>query len=186
MGWLGAWLIAVGLAVAVGEYRADSQVNPSVMRKSGEIEINSGGLLEINSGGDVNVKSGGAVTYEVGSANVRAISSLTQDATLTAAQSGGTFILSATGKTVNLPATAAGVHYKIFIAAAALHTATNVYSSLSPVAADKLMGLGFTSADDKDARLAGDVDREGDFIAVVGDGSLGWYIENATGSWVRE
>lgn len=104
--------------------------------------------------------------------------------TLTALQSGSLFRVTAANAVVTLPATAAGLRYSFVLAAAGLSAAAGL--ALSPAAADKIMGNGFTAADNKDAILAGASDREGDAITLVGDGVDGWYIESLTGTWARE
>lgn len=106
------------------------------------------------------------------------------DYTLTAADSGKTVVMSGVDKVLTLPATTSGLHYKIVLAAAGLSSGTGL--SISPNSADKIMGNGFTSADDKDAILAGSGDREGDMIELVGDGVDGWYILNVVGTWTRQ
>lgn len=106
------------------------------------------------------------------------------NATLTVAESGKIILVTAADLVLSLPATAAGLKYTFILAAAGLSASTGL--SISPVAADKIMGNGFTSADNKDAILAGSGDREGDSITLVADGSDGWYIERVLGTWTRE
>lgn len=106
------------------------------------------------------------------------------DYTLTTGDSGSTVLVTGADKVLTLPATVAGVWYRIVLAAAGLSAGTGL--SISPNAADKIMGNGFTSADDKDAILAGSGDREGDSIMLVGDGADGWYITGVTGTWTRQ
>lgn len=106
------------------------------------------------------------------------------DFSVTAADSGKTFIVTAADKVASLPATAAGLRFRFVLAAGGLSTGTGL--SISPVAADKIMGNGFTSADNKDAILAGSGDREGDTLDLIGDGVDGYYIVGAIGTWSRE
>lgn len=106
------------------------------------------------------------------------------DYTLTTGDSGATVLVTGVDKVLTLPATVAGVWYRIVLAAAGLSAGTGL--SISPNSADKIMGNGFTSADDKDAILAGSGDREGDAITLVGDGVDGWYIAGVTGTWTRQ
>ena len=101
-----------------------------------------------------------------------------------AADSSVTFLAGAADLVFTLPSTVIGLRYRFVLAAAGLSTGTGL--SISPAAADKIMGNGFTSADDKDAILAGSGDREGDWIEVTGDGSAGWYITGISGTWTRE
>lgn len=104
--------------------------------------------------------------------------------TLGYGDSGKTFRVTAADLVLSLPATKAGIIYCFVLAAAGLSAGTGL--GLSPVAADKIMGNGFTSAVNKDAILSGATDREGDSITIEGDGITGWYIVGVTGTWARE
>lgn len=104
--------------------------------------------------------------------------------TVLAEDTGTLFIVTAADLVLTLPSTAAGLHFRFQIAAAGLSSGTGL--SISPAAADKIMGNGFTSADNKDAICAGSGDREGDYIDVTGDGVDGWYISGVSGTWTRE
>jgi hypothetical protein len=106
------------------------------------------------------------------------------DYTVTTADSGAVIVVTGVDKVMTLPATAAGLLCRFVLASAGLSSGTGL--SISPAAADKIMGNGFTSADNKDAVLAGSGDREGDSITLVGDGADGWYIVAVTGTWTRE
>lgn len=106
------------------------------------------------------------------------------DYTCLAADSGVHFLAGAANIVFTLPSTAAGLRYTFQLAAAGLSSGTGL--SISPAAADKIMGNGFTSADNKDAINTGATDREGDLIEVVGDGADGWYITRVIGTWARE
>ena len=103
---------------------------------------------------------------------------------VTAADSGSLIMVTAADKVMTLPATVVGLWYRFVLTAAGLSTGTGL--SISPNASDKIMGNGFTSADDKDAILAGSGDREGDSITLVGDGVDGWFIVAHEGTWTRE
>jgi hypothetical protein len=136
--------------------------------------IVSGGTLEIASGG----------TLDINGAYTTTVTSKTAAYTCTTADSGKIFLAGAADLVFTLPSTAAGLTFTFVLAAAGLSTGTGL--SISPAAADKIMGNGFTSADDKDAVLAGSGDREGDAITIVGDGADGWYITSVTGTWSRQ
>lgn len=107
---------------------------------------------------------------------------VTADTTLTAADSGKTIVVNAADKTITLPSTAAGLSYTIV----SINTGSATGTSISPAAADKLIGNGFTAADNKDAINTTGTAAVGDTMSVVGDGSLGWYITNVIGTWARE
>lgn len=83
---------------------------------------------------------------------------------------------------VTLPATVVGYSYKIVVGETSTGAAPTL--SVSPAAGDKIMGLGFTSADNKDATLASP--QVGDFIELVGDGGSGWVVVGASDGWSRE
>lgn len=107
---------------------------------------------------------------------------ITANTTLTSEDHGKTIICNAADLVVTLPATAAGLRFKILTAVASASTGTSV----SPAAADQIIGNGFTAADDKDAINTGASDVVGDLLEVTGDGSAGWYITDIVGTWARE
>ena len=102
---------------------------------------------------------------------------------LVAGDSGALILVTAADKVLTLPSTVAGLTYRVVLAAAGLSTGTGL--QIAPAAADKIMGDGFTSGDNKAAVLAGSGDREGDSITLVGDGADGWYIVAHEGTWTR-
>jgi len=104
---------------------------------------------------------------------------------LTAKDDGATVVITHTAgsSVVSLPATAKGLRFTVIVKGLAGGGAGH---AVSPVAADKIMGNGFTSADNKDAICSAASDREGDAITLVGDGADGWFIESVTGTWARE
>lgn len=108
----------------------------------------------------------------------------TANYTVTSEDSGKTIIADAADLVITLPATIAGFELRVALGPNGLSGGTGL--SISPAAADKMMGDGFTPADDKDAILTGATDRIGDAIDIVGDGVDGWLITNVTGTWARE
>jgi hypothetical protein len=106
----------------------------------------------------------------------------TADTTLTAADSGNTYISGAADLVFTLPATVAGLTYTFV--ADTLSSTTGL--SISPNASDQLRGNGFTAADDKDAINTAATDAVGDSMTIVGNGTTGWMITNVTGTWARE
>lgn len=109
---------------------------------------------------------------------------VTTNQALTEADSNKVILVGAANLVMTLPATQAGLKFTFVLQAAGLSGGTGL--SISPQAADKIMGNGFTSQDNKDAILAGSGDREGDLIEVVGDGVDGYYISRVIGTWTRE
>jgi hypothetical protein len=107
------------------------------------------------------------------------------DFNVATAESGCIYEIGGVDKVATLPATAPGLQYRFVLAAAGLSSGTGF--SVSPNASDKIMGNGFTSADNKDAILAGSGDREGDMIELTADAAgAGWYITGVIGTWTRE
>lgn len=60
----------------------------------------------------------------------------------------------------------------------------SVTVTVSPAAADKIMGNGFTSADNKDA--INTLGQHGDEIHLIGLGADGYVCTQVTGTWTRE
>lgn len=83
---------------------------------------------------------------------------------------------------ITLPATVVGMTFTLVNAG----EDGTVQISLSPNSADKVMGAGLTSADDKDVINTLATAKKGDLIEVVGDGVNGWYITRMHGTWARE
>lgn len=81
--------------------------------------------------------------------------------------------------TITLPSTAANLFYIIRNGGD-----ESVTINVSPAAADKIMGNGFTSADNKDA--INTLGNFGDEIALVSDGTHGWNVAWSFGTWTRE
>lgn len=102
--------------------------------------------------------------------------------TLTQDDSGKIIVITGADKVVTLPATQEGLVYTIVTGATSVTTGLSV----SPVAADRIIGLGFTAADDKDAINTQATERVGDSITLVGNGSTGWLAIRASGTWARE
>lgn len=80
--------------------------------------------------------------------------------------------------TITLPATTVGFVFLIRVGAEGLTVA------VSPNASDKLMGNGFTSADNKDAIATNQP--AGSYIMLVGDGVNGYMFQRVHGTWTRE
>ena len=85
--------------------------------------------------------------------------------------------------TITLPATVVGTTYTI-VNGGNGSTDGTITINVSPAAADKIMGNGFTSADNKDAINTDG--RPGDTITLVGDGVNGWFVQSVQGTWARE
>lgn len=142
------------------------------------------------SGGDLLFKDAdGNTVLDLGQSGVEAlqkekVEAIAVDTTLTAADTGKFFLITAADKVVTLPATALGLKFTFMVTATGLSASTGF--SVSPAAADQIAGNGFTAADNKDAINTGATDAAGDKITLVGDGSAGWYISEIIGTWARE
>lgn len=101
-----------------------------------------------------------------------------------AADANSIMLITAANLVITLPSTIAGFEITFVLTAAALSAGTGL--SISPAAADKIMGQGLAGADNKDIILAGSGDRSGDSVTLVGDGSDGWFITHHEGTWTQE
>lgn len=106
----------------------------------------------------------------------------TANYTLTEADTGQIIIANAVDLVFTLPPTADGLWFGFAVKAPSASTGLQI----SPNSVDKIFGNGFTSVDNKDAINTAATDREGDFLAVIGDGLDGWYIVDVVGTWARE
>lgn len=79
--------------------------------------------------------------------------------------------------TVTLPATVVGTSYTIRVGAEGISV------TVAPNAADKIMGNGFTSADNK--ALIFTSQPAGSFVSLVGDGVNGWFVSRISGTATR-
>lgn len=122
---------------------------------------------------------------EAGELNYRApFEKKTAAYTVTPAESGKTFEADAAATVVfTLPATQAGLLYTFVVKQL---PGSGAGTSISPNTNDKIMGNGFTAADDKDAINTAATDRVGDMITLLGDGVDGWYVVGINGTWARE
>lgn len=113
--------------------------------------------------------------------------------TLTLADQGIVQNVIADGIVITLPSTAAGSTFVIrnggvpvTSGPAGTGSDQSVLVAVSPAAADKIQGNGFTAADNKDALNTKDTSQVGDEITLVGDGVDGWNIQECIGTWARE
>lgn len=102
--------------------------------------------------------------------------------TLAAADCGIVHEVTDDAAVITLPATAAGLTFTIMNGG----EDGEVVATVSPNASDKIMGNGFTAADNKDAINTKATAKKGDFITLVGEGVDGWYVTAVKGTWARE
>lgn len=114
--------------------------------------------------------------------HTRQIVTKTASFTVTEADSGKVFICNAADLVATLPSTAEGLVFTFVTKVAS----AGVGTSVSPAAADKIMGAGVTAADNKDLINSGASDVVGDSVTIVGDGLDGWFVLSTTGTWARE
>src|SRR5690606_1042125 len=91
---------------------------------------------------------------------------------------------------ITLPATAAGLTFTVRNGGQAVNESGPVGAvhggaevAISPAAADQIIGLGLTPADDTDLESAGE---PGDEVTLVGNGGTGWHVTAASGTWTQE
>lgn len=112
----------------------------------------------------------------------RPVTTRSSNATLAEADCGVVQNVTVDGVVLTLPATSAGMRFVVRNGG----TGGDVGVSVSPNALDKIMGNGFTSADNKDAINTKATSRPGDEIELVADGVNGWYVARVHGTWARE
>jgi hypothetical protein len=127
---------------------------------------------------------------QVVSGKLDTIETVTANTNLLAAHSGKTIACATNGVVFTLPATVAGYRYKI------LNTGADGAAGItvSPNASDKIMGafdngavkVVMSGTNNKDVVNTQATAKKGDYIVLVGDGTDGWYIEDATGVWTEE
>ena len=79
---------------------------------------------------------------------------------------------------ITLPATAVGTTYLVRVAS------NGITVAVSPAAADKIMGNGFTSADNKDLIFTNQP--AGSFVELRADGADGYFVSRISGTATRE
>ena len=134
------------------------------------------------------IDSSGNITAQniLGKSSVTVVS---DNLTLTAADSGKIFLVDTDAKIITLPSTAAGLIYH-FINIGADGA---VLLSVSPAAADGIQGTTSASTnvvlsgtDNKDLLNTKATAQLGDTATIIGDGTAGWYLLNSTGIWASE
>lgn len=111
----------------------------------------------------------------------------TAAATLTAADSGKTFVWnSATAFTFTLPPvqkSQKGVFFHFIVNTAATGGTGH---GVSPASVDKIVAPGITAADDKDVYFATASDAVGNGFTLVSDGVDGWFVRAINGTLTQE
>ena len=118
------------------------------------------------------------------------VETLTASKTLTYADSGKTFMIGTDALVISLPATKAGITYK-FVNIGADGAAI---ITISPVTADGIHGtmtlaasvVELSGTDDKDLINTKASATTGNSVEIIGDGGIGWMVQNSTGIWASE
>jgi hypothetical protein len=116
----------------------------------------------------------------------RSATDVTGNVTLTAADSGKTFVVKADGVVITLPSTALGLTYTF--KNGSRYDGEYAYA-VSPAAADGFTGNGFTAAINKDAVVAKATSRAKDEFTILGTGTAGvtaWTFQTVMGTITRE
>lgn len=117
-----------------------------------------------------------------GTVAVQRVKILTASYTATEADNGTIFVAdSATSVVVSLPATRAGLTFTLVVGT----LTTSGGHAIDPVAADQVIGNGFTPSDGAAVTCTAASDRLGDAITVVADGVDGWFVTSVTGTWAN-
>ncbi len=107
---------------------------------------------------------------------------LIDNKTLDEGDSGVLQIMTVTNKTITLPATVLGYSYTVMNGGAD----GAVLVKIAPNANDKIMGNGYTAANNKYVANTAATAKKGDYIKLVGDGADGWFITEVVGTWAKE
>ena len=111
------------------------------------------------------------------------VETVTASQTLSYNDSGKVFLVGTDALTITLPATRAGVRFTFVNSG----DDDAVLITVSPNASDKIMGtiaaVSMTASDDGDLTNTKSGANKGDWCAIVGDGSEGWYIIGGDGVW---
>lgn len=105
------------------------------------------------------------------------------DFTVSAEDTGRTFYVTGSDKTATLPSVADGLIFK-FVSG---NTGSSTGLSISPAAADKIIGAGGAGTDNKDLINTTGTAALGDSVTLVGDETAGgWVVTDRTGTWAHE
>ena len=107
---------------------------------------------------------------------------VTANKTLDAADSGKLLYIAADALVMTLPATVVGLCYTFINAG---EDGANIIT-IAPNASDQIIGIDLTAADDKDVINIKATAKKGDYIKLMGNGTTGWLVLEAGGSWARE
>jgi len=131
-----------------------------------------------------------APVFTAGPTGPVSVETKTASYTVTAADSGKTFLMGTDAQVFTLPSTAAGLTYTFINSGA---DGNNILT-ISPAAADGIHGTIILAA--AIVELSGDDDKDlintkvtattGNSVTLVGDGVAGWFVVKSTGIWASE
>ncbi len=152
---------------------------------SGGLTVTAGGVTV---GGGVAVTGNSTFADDITYSNAWYASNSTKetivaDKTLDAEDTGKIFLCATDSTQFTLPATEAGLTYTIINTQASDSSAEIAFS---PHSDDKIMGPDIAGVDDKDLINTAASSKSGDMCRIVGDGSLGWYVTEVTGTWAAQ
>lgn len=108
---------------------------------------------------------------------------ISADATLDETDTGSLQWVDTDAKVITLPAIATGLDGVAIVNGGSFGT---VLVTISPQAADKILGPGITSADDKDLLNTKATARRGDFAILGGNDADGYAVQALRGTWARQ
>ena len=105
---------------------------------------------------------------------------ITDNYTVDAEDSGKTLFVQADAKTITLLATVVGITVKIMNDM----DDGDCLVTIDPNGSDKITGIEYTGTDGGAATNTKATAKRGDFMTLVADGSIGWYVTECVGTWV--
>jgi hypothetical protein len=108
----------------------------------------------------------------------------TDDYTVLSEDNGTVFGIATDGKTFTLPAAATATKGMMLTF---VNTGADdaVKLNISPQSDDAIHGAALTSVDDEDLSNTKSGANEGDFVILICDGSVGWWILGIQGTWAK-
>lgn len=114
----------------------------------------------------------------------KGITEVTTDTTLAVGDVGKLLkVTASTDVVITLPATTVGYKFDIVNWK---DRDGSIKTSISPESNDKIMGVGNSGTDDKDMINTKSTSQKGDSVSLLADGSSGYYVQRATGTWAFE
>jgi len=109
-------------------------------------------------------------------------STITTDTDLDTNDAGKLILCATDSVTITLPSTAPRLTYTIV----ATGTAGSAVLYIDPAAADLIRGCDLDGGDGKKLTNTGATHVVGDYVKLIGDSGVGWYIQEMAGTWTVE